>query len=128
MFGLARNAYKYVQKKRHENSQMTIMLIGLDDAGKTTVLSDFKGDKNPFIAPTVGFSKPLKMKRGKYQVTVYDLGGGVRIRNLWSNYFADVHGAIFVVDAADEGRLKEAKEELVASIGHTLLAGKPILM
>uniref|UniRef100_A0A7S1CG51 ADP-ribosylation factor-like protein 13B n=1 Tax=Bicosoecida sp. CB-2014 TaxID=1486930 RepID=A0A7S1CG51_9STRA len=128
MFGLAKNFYKWANNKRTENRKMTVVLIGLDNAGKTTVLADFRGDKNPYIAPTVGFSKPLEMKRGKFYVTVYDLGGGVRIRGLWQNYFSDVHGAIFVVDSADTARMDEVKKEFVECFKHPMLQGKPILI
>lgn len=76
----------------------------------------------------MGFSKPVTLRRGKFYVTVYDLGGGVRIRPLWKNYFSDVHGAIFVVDSADTERMDEVKREFVECFKHPMLQGKPILI
>ena len=63
-----------------------------------------------------------------FNVTFYDLGGGARIRGVWPQYFADVHGVVYVVDAADESRMEEAATELHATQRHPMIIGKPTLM
>ncbi len=85
-------------------------------------------DVDPFIVPTVGFSEPIHKELGDFNVTFYDLGGGSRIRGVWPQYFADVHGIIYVVDAVDSARLEEAAKELHAAQQHPMVIGKPTLM
>lgn len=85
-------------------------------------------DVDPFIVPTIGFSAPIKKTMRQWSVTFYDLGGGARIRGVWPQYFADVHGVIFVVDASDSERLAEAAKELHAALAHPMIVGKPTLM
>ena len=86
------------------------------------------GDVDPFIVPTVGFSAPVKKTLFGYDVVFYDLGGGARIRGVWPQYFADVHGIVFVVDCADPSRLPEASKELHSAMNHPMIVGKPLLM
>eukprot|EP01029_Cantina_marsupialis_P018104 TRINITY_DN412_c0_g1_i1.p1 TRINITY_DN412_c0_g1~~TRINITY_DN412_c0_g1_i1.p1 ORF type:complete len:538 (+),score=199.09 TRINITY_DN412_c0_g1_i1:62-1675(+) len=107
---------------------LTIALIGLDNAGKSTLFCALKGELDPDTVPTVGFHKPLVFDHEDFSVTVFDLGGGPRIRAIWPDYFPDVHGAIFIVDSQDSNRLEESKESLVSSIKHKYLKGKPILI
>ena len=83
---------------------------------------------DPFIVPTVGFSAPVKKTLFGYDVVFYDLGGGARIRGVWPQYFADVHGIVFVVDCADPSRLPEASKELHSAMNHPMIVGKPLLM
>ena len=85
-------------------------------------------DVDPFIVPTVGFSAPIHKALGDFNVTFYDLGGGARIRGVWPQYFADVHGVVFVVDAADGARLDEAARELHTALRHPMVVGKPTLV
>lgn len=77
--------------------------------------------------PTVGFSS-VSLKHGKYNVTIYDLGGGPKIRGIWKKYFALVHGLIFVVDASDFQRLEECKVEIESVLKNEKIAGKPMLL
>ncbi|KAJ8359440.1 hypothetical protein SKAU_G00159650 [Synaphobranchus kaupii] len=50
------------------------------------------------VSPTVGFSA-VRLKQGRYDVSIFDLGGGERIRDIWKHYFSESHGVIFVVDS-----------------------------
>ncbi len=58
----------------------------------------------------------------------YDLGGGSRIRGVWPQYFADVHGLVYVVDASDPARLTESAAELHSAVLHPMALGKPLLV
>ena len=107
---------------------LTFLVIGLDNSGKTTLTRTIAGDVDPFIVPTVGFSAPVHKALGGFNVTFYDLGGGARIRGVWPQYFADVHGVVYVVDAADAARLAEATRELHAALQHPMVIGKPTLV
>lgn len=56
------------------------------------------------------------------------MGGGARIRNIWSRYYAECHAILFVVDAADSPKLNQARDALFESLTHSALRGKPLLI
>lgn len=79
------------------------------------------------VTPTVGFTR-IEMKQDKFQVTIFDLGGGRRIRDIWKNYYTMSHGVVFVVDSTDVDRIHETKETLTEVLGHPYISGKPVLV
>lgn len=79
------------------------------------------------VTPTVGFTR-IEMKQDKFQVTIFDLGGGKRIRDIWKNYYTMSHGVVFVVDSTDVDRIHETKETLTEVLGHPCISGKPVLV
>lgn len=115
-------------KKREVN----ILVVGLDNSGKTTVLNRFKsqGDNTVNeVVPTVGFNVE-KFKFGSLAITAFDMSGQGRYRNLWERYFKGVVGIIFVVDSTDTLRMVVAKDELDMMLNHKDLEGNfrlPIL-
>uniref|UniRef100_A0A0A9XY23 ADP-ribosylation factor-like protein 13B n=2 Tax=Lygus hesperus TaxID=30085 RepID=A0A0A9XY23_LYGHE len=107
--------------------KIILLLVGLDNSGKTTAAKGLTGEIVEHTIPTIGFSS-IKMKHKGFDVIIYDLGGGPQIRGIWSCYFSDVFGVIFVVDASDENRLGEAKVLLYNLLTNEKLAGKPLLV
>merc|ERR1712093_433390 len=88
-----------------------ILMVGLDAAGKTTVLYKLKLGEVVTTIPTIGFN----VETVEYQnisFTVWDVGGQDKIRPLWRHYFQNTQGIIFVVDSNDRDRVSEAREEL----------------
>ncbi|NXA52213.1 AR13B protein, partial [Nothocercus julius] len=79
------------------------------------------------VAPTVGFSK-IDLKQGRFEVTIFDLGGGKRIRNIWKNYYAESYGVIFVVDSSDIARMEETKQAMIEVLNSPKISGKPMLV
>ena len=84
-------------------------MLGLDNAGKTCTAKMLVGETLDNVAPTIGFSKVSTKYKG-FNVTIYDLGGSKTFRGIWPKYYHEVHGFIFVVDAADNQRLDETAE------------------
>eukprot|EP01112_Ceratiomyxa_fruticulosa_P014887 TRINITY_DN431_c0_g1_i2.p1 TRINITY_DN431_c0_g1~~TRINITY_DN431_c0_g1_i2.p1 ORF type:complete len:406 (-),score=97.27 TRINITY_DN431_c0_g1_i2:146-1363(-) len=125
MFGLLKNLYKWVNQKQER--VLTIVLIGVDGAGKSSVLYSLKGEFPDFIAPTVGFSSEVIVV-GKYQMKIYDLGGGPTFRGIWGRYYAEVHAAVFVVDSGDERKIHAAKDALHGALQHPRFQKKPVLV
>eukprot|EP00754_Rhynchopus_humris_P037252 Rhum_TRINITY_DN19379_c0_g1::Rhum_TRINITY_DN19379_c0_g1_i1::g.169916::m.169916/K07962/ARL13B, ARL2L1; ADP-ribosylation factor-like protein 13B len=105
--------------------KVTIAVFGIDGAGKTTMLNALSGTPEAETTPTVGFT-PIRMRTEKVEIVLYDLGGGKRFRNIWSNYFADVHGVLYVIDASDKDTLEESKAELHKLASDERVSGKPI--
>jgi ADP-ribosylation factor 1/2 len=88
-----------------------ILMVGLDSAGKTTVLYKLKLGEIVTTIPTIGFNvETISYKNLSF--TVWDVGGQDKIRPLWRHYFQNTQGLIFVVDSNDRERIHEAKGEL----------------
>ncbi|KAM6438855.1 ADP-ribosylation factor-like protein 13B [Rhynochetos jubatus] len=107
--------------------KVTLMMVGLDNAGKTATVRGIQGESPEDVAPTVGFSK-IHFQQGRFEVTLFDLGGGKQIRSIWRNYYAESHGVIFVVDSSDVGRMEETKETMVELLSNPKMSGKPMLV
>lgn len=86
-------------------------MIGLDAAGKTTILYKLKLGEIVTTIPTIGFNvETVEYKNICF--TVWDVGGQDKIRPLWRHYYSNTQGLIFVVDSNDRERVLEAEKEL----------------
>ncbi|KAK4492654.1 hypothetical protein RD792_003472 [Penstemon davidsonii] len=91
--------------------EMRILMVGLDAAGKTTILYKLKLGEIVTTIPTIGFNvETVEYKNISF--TVWDVGGQDKIRPLWRHYFQNTQGLIFVVDSNDRDRAVEARDEL----------------
>ncbi|KAH3902693.1 ADP-ribosylation factor [Saccharomycodes ludwigii] len=91
--------------------EMRILMVGLDGAGKTTVLYKLKLGEVVTTIPTIGFNvETVEYKNISF--TVWDVGGQNKIRPLWKHYYRNTEGIIFVVDSNDRARIGEAREVL----------------
>lgn len=91
--------------------QVRILMVGLDAAGKTTILYKLKLGEIVTTIPTIGFNvETVEYKNICF--TVWDVGGQDKIRPLWRHYFQNTQGLIFVVDSNDRDRISEAQDEL----------------
>ncbi|KAJ1650935.1 ADP-ribosylation factor, Arf Arf6 [Dispira simplex] len=100
-----------IMHKLFGNREMRILMLGLDAAGKTTILYKLKLNQSVTTIPTVGFNvETVTYKNVKFNV--WDVGGQDKIRPLWRHYYTGTQGLIFVVDSADRDRIDEARQEL----------------
>jgi len=107
--------------------EMRVITLGLDGAGKTSIL--FKLKQNEFVQtiPTIGFNvEELEYKNIKF--TVWDVGGLHKIRSLWKHYYYNTQAVIFVIDSSNKERLSEAQGELVKLISEDLLKDACLLI
>ncbi|XP_071948225.1 ADP-ribosylation factor-like protein 3 [Antedon mediterranea] len=109
------------------SKELKVLLLGLDNAGKTTILKALAGEDYTKITPTQGFNiKSVNTK--KWKLNVWDIGGQRKIRPYWKNYFDNINVLIYVVDSADTPRMEEAGFELNELISEEKLAGVPVLV
>merc|ERR1711967_203752 len=88
--------------------EMRILMVGLDAAGKTTILYKLKLGEVVSSVPTIGFNvETLEYKKIKF--TVWDVGGQDKIRLLWRHYYQNTQGLIFVVDSNDRDRIEKQR-------------------
>ena len=106
---------------------MRILILGLDNAGKTTILRKFCGEPTDGVEPTLGFNIKTIEHRG-YRLNVWDVGGQRTIRAYWRNYFERTDGVIWVVDSTDGNRMGDCKKELWSLLGQERLAGATVLV
>lgn len=90
---------------------MRILMVGLDNAGKTTIVKRINGEDIREISPTLGFNIKTMLYNG-FTLNLWDVGGQKTIRAYWRNYFESTDGLIWVVDSADRTRMQLCAEEL----------------
>jgi len=109
------------------NKQVRILMVGLDAAGKTTILYKLKLGEIVTTIPTIGFNvETVDYKNISF--TVWDVGGQDKIRPLWRHYFQNTQGLIFVIDSNDRERIQEAQEELNRMLGEDELRDAVLLV
>ncbi|TNJ29786.1 GTP-binding protein Sar1 [Giardia muris] len=119
-----RNALAYLGLYR---KKATIVFLGLDNAGKSTLLAMLKNASATTVAPTQHpTSQELVMGTVKFKT--FDLGGHEVARQLWQSYVANSNGIVFLIDAADPTRFEESRVTLQALLNNKDLAKVPILI
>ncbi|KAJ7551423.1 hypothetical protein O6H91_06G014900 [Diphasiastrum complanatum] len=130
MFSLLYGLWKYLFSK----AEFHVLILGIDKAGKTTLLeklktlySDFEGLPPDRIVPTVGLNIG-RIEAYKSKLIFWDLGGQLGLRTIWEKYFEEAHAVLYVIDAANQARFEDAKSALEKVLRHEELKGAPILI
>ncbi|KAF6252400.1 ADP-ribosylation factor family-domain-containing protein [Scenedesmus sp. NREL 46B-D3] len=109
------------------NKEMRVVMLGLDAAGKTTILYKLHIGEVLTTVPTIGFNVE-KVQYKNVMFTVWDVGGQEKLRPLWRHYFNNTDGLIFVVDSQDKDRLGRAGQEFRSIINDPLMKNSAILV
>lgn len=116
------NYYNLFAKKEHK-----ALIVGLDAAGKTTMLYRMKLNEAVTTIPTIGFNVET-LQVGKFHITTWDVGGRDKIRALYKHYYANLDMLIFVVDSNDRERISEATDELHKALSDDQLRDVRVLV
>ncbi|KAM4694979.1 ADP-ribosylation factor-like protein 14 [Discoglossus pictus] len=112
----------------HRVKQARILILGLDAAGKSTVLYKFKF-KEPFTTiPTVGFNVEMIHSDKHLQLTMWDVGGQQKMRSFWCYYFENTDGLVYVVDSSNKNHLDESKKEFQLILQNELIKNVPVVV
>jgi ADP-ribosylation factor protein 1 len=109
------------------NREMRAVMLGLDAAGKTTILYKLHIGEVLTTVPTIGFNVE-KVQYKNVVFTVWDVGGQEKLRPLWRHYFNNTDALIFVVDSQDRDRVQKAAQEFLTIIKDPLMLNSAILI
>ena len=102
-------------------------MLGLDNAGKTTILRKLSNEEITNVTPTAGFNiKTILMSN--FRLSVWDIGGQKAIRPYWKQYYDSTDALIYVIDSADKKRVEETGEELSQLLEEDQMNGVPLLV
>ncbi|XP_053416977.1 ADP-ribosylation factor-like protein 2 isoform X3 [Nycticebus coucang] len=116
-----------LKKMKQKERELRLLMLGLDNAGKTTILKKFNGEDIDTISPTLGFNIKTLEHRG-FKLNIWDVGGQKSLRSYWRNYFESTDGLIWVVDSADRQRMEDCQRELQSLLVEERLAGATLLI
>nr|XP_020446331.1 ADP-ribosylation factor-like protein 13A [Monopterus albus]XP_020446340.1 ADP-ribosylation factor-like protein 13A [Monopterus albus]XP_020446346.1 ADP-ribosylation factor-like protein 13A [Monopterus albus] len=128
MFNLMSNCCTWVSKIQEQIRKVTILVVGLDKAGKTSSI------KGMLRVPSCVDARPThgcvrnELRVENYLVTLLDVGGSAESRGVWRELCGEAHGIIFVVDSSDRQRMWEVKDVLHDLLKQPRVAGKPLLV
>lgn len=130
MFSLFYGLWKYVFAK----DEFRVLILGVDRAGKTTLLEKLKsiylkGEGLPpdRVVPTVGLNIG-RIEDAKAKLVFWDLGGQVSLRTIWEKYYEEAHAIMYVIDTATASSFEDSKSALEKVIRHEHLRGAPLLI
>ncbi|KFO93864.1 ADP-ribosylation factor-like 11, partial [Buceros rhinoceros silvestris] len=118
---------KLISKGQHKKDARVVML-GLDFAGKSTLLYKLKSSHAVETCPTVGFNVESLQTPCHISFNLWDVGGQESLRASWPDYLEGTNTLIFVLDSTDTARLPEATAALEEALSHPSMAGVPILL
>jgi len=117
-----------LKKLRSDDAkELRVLVLGLDNAGKTTLLKQLANEEVQNITPTTGFNIKSVQTAG-FNLNVWDIGGQRNIRPYWKNYYEHTNCLIYVVDSTDKKRLEETSLELEDLLGEEELKLVPVLV
>eukprot|EP01038_Epipyxis_sp_PR26KG_P011653 gene11653-15605_t len=117
----------FLRKLKRNDAEARILILGLDNSGKTTILKKLSDEDIANVCPTQGFNIK-SLTHGDIKLNVWDIGGQKSVRPYWRNYFESTDAVIYVIDSSDRRRMEETGIELQQLMEEEKLAGVPLLI
>ncbi|XP_060623588.2 ADP-ribosylation factor-like protein 14 [Anolis sagrei] len=114
--------------KQFKSKQAHILMLGLDSAGKSTLLYKFKFNDVFSTSPTIGFNVEMIETTAGIALTVWDVGGQHKMRTVWEHYLENADCLVYVVDSANKQRLEESKKELAIILKNDKIKNVPVVV
>jgi ADP-ribosylation factor-like protein 2 len=90
-----------IKKDKYKKNQIKILILGLDNSGKTSILNNMLGKDQKGVIPTIGFNI-INHKTADKNLNFWDIGGQLNLRNFWFNYFNDkFNEVLWVIDLSN---------------------------
>ncbi|KFQ34499.1 ADP-ribosylation factor-like 14, partial [Mesitornis unicolor] len=105
-----------------------IVMLGLDSAGKSTLLYKFKCNDVFLTTPTIGFNVDMIETAKDFTLTFWDVGGQQKMRQVWCNFLENADGLLYVVDSSDKRRLEESKKEFELILKNEFMKSVPVVV
>lgn len=116
-----------IRKQKIKDRELRVLMLGLDNAGKSTIVRNILKQDLKQVVPTMGFEIKTVRIDG-FLVNIWDIGGQKSLRNFWFNYFDKLDGIIWVIDLSNLDRLKENFNEMFKILNNEKLMGIKMLI
>lgn len=116
-----------IRKSKLKDRELRLLVLGLDNSGKTTIVKSLLKQNIHEVSPTVGFNINT-MERDTFTLNIWDVGGQSSLRAFWFNYFEKTDSLIWVVDALALERLDENFAEFRKLLSEDKLTGCSVLI
>lgn len=116
-----------IRKQKLKDKELRILMLGLDNAGKSTIIKTILHQDINKVIPTMGFEINTVAFEG-FQLNIWDIGGQQTLRSFWFNYFDRLDALIWVIDLSNLQRLNENFKEMRKVLNNEKLIGLKILI
>ncbi|XP_054432820.1 ADP-ribosylation factor-like protein 14 [Pteronotus mesoamericanus] len=117
-----------LNSKNPKVKQAQILLLGLDSAGKSTLLYKLKLAKDTMTFPTIGFNVEMIELEKSLPLTVWDVGGQKKMRTVWGCYCENTDGLVYVVDSTDKQRMEDSRREFERILKNEHIKNVPVVL
>ena len=118
---------KIIEFFTRSRNNFKILLLGMQNSGKTTILYRLSLGQVVKTTPTIGSNvEELIYENVKFQA--WDLGGQESTRSVWDVYYMNTDGVIYVIDSQDENNYEESKNQFHKVIKNSTLKNSTILI
>lgn len=100
-----------IKKQKIKDKEIRVLMLGLDNSGKTTITKKLLGQDIETVSPTLGFQINT-INYNDFNLNVWDIGGQTSLRTFWGNYFDLTDVVVWVIDCLSIERLEESYKEL----------------
>ncbi|KAF6014777.1 hypothetical protein HII12_001194 [Brettanomyces bruxellensis] len=116
-----------IRKQKLKEKEIRVLMLGLDNSGKTTIVKSLLHKDIKAISPTMGFNIDT-VNYGGFNINIWDIGGQTSLRTFWYNYFEKTDFLVWVIDASSLHRLSENFTEFEKVLQEDRIAGCELLI